>query len=81
MSKEEAITLLQEGPRAQFSNVLKAYLTQQSEYGEAGLGVGLGAQRSGPDGRDRYSQPLIFESQFAKAQQLLLQPKSSSRAA
>ena len=73
--------MLQEGPRDQFSNVLKAYLTQQSEYREAGLSVGLGTQGTGADHADVYSQPLLLESQFSKAQQLLLQPKSSSRAA
>ena len=82
VTKDEAITLLQEGPRDQFSNVLKAYLTQQSEYGETGLPIGLGAaQSSGQDRTDQYSQPLIFESQFSKAQQLLLQPKGSGRVA
>ena len=59
--------MLQEGPRGQFSNVLKAYLTQQSEYQEAGLAGGLGAPSRGPDHSDMYSQPVIFESQFSKA--------------
>ena len=54
--------MLQEGPRDQFSNVLKAYLTQQSEYREAGLSVGLGAQGAGADHVDMYSQPLLLES-------------------